>query len=259
MKALKALFVLILLAFSLSAQKLTPKAVEADLLKSFKKIGYWKDKKDRDYDTKSEEELGNSNDAFAKKLSGYAKKYPATIKQTFASLMKEGLTIVTSEDGLFRIYSWDRQTGGTMHFFQNVFQYKVPGGTASLAPGIPEGDTGVYYDKIFTVKSADQSYYLGEYGYIGSTRVLGGGVNVFSVNNGKLNKDAKIIKTRNGLHNDIAYEYDVSYLKDRDKYPDVEFDKASQTIKIPLIDAKEKPTNKFINYKFNGQYFEKVK
>jgi hypothetical protein len=166
--------------------------------------------------------------------------------------------IATAADGLFRIYSWDTQTGSTMHFFDNVFQFKIAGGTASLMQEPPEGDSGMYYTKVFMVKSDGQTYYLAVYRFIGSTRVMGGGVNVFIIKNDKLSKEAKIIKTQTGLHNSLNYDYDAQFAIN-DKHPDITFDQPRQTIKIPLIAEGGKPTYKYIGYKFTGQYFEKEK
>jgi hypothetical protein len=72
----------------------------------------------------ADDSLAHANAMFAKKLSYYISKCPFTINQKFSSLANDHLDISTSNDGLFRIYSWDTWTGGTMHFFENVMQYK---------------------------------------------------------------------------------------------------------------------------------------
>ncbi|MDB5153517.1 MAG: hypothetical protein JWR54_2268 [Mucilaginibacter sp.] len=102
----------------------SPKSIETDLLKSFKKIDYWDQQRSKDTTMAWSDSLEKANNVFAKKLKVYIQKYPATVTYPFNSLVKEHLEISSSTDGLFRIYSWDTETGGTMHFFENVMQYK---------------------------------------------------------------------------------------------------------------------------------------
>src|SRR4051812_38402826 len=90
----------------------SPKAIETDLLKSFKKIGYWDD--NRGNNENGDDSLDKANEVFATKLKNYTAKYPLTITEPFTSLKKEHLDIFTSADSLFRIYSWDTGGGGTM-------------------------------------------------------------------------------------------------------------------------------------------------
>src|SRR6185312_16832230 len=101
----------------------TPKQIETDLLKSFKKIKYW-DEQLRDTSVNAGDSLYNANNEFGQKLQNYTEKYPATITYTFTLLKNEYLNICSSTDGLLRIYSWDTGGGGTMHEFENVMQYK---------------------------------------------------------------------------------------------------------------------------------------
>ncbi|MEO6521987.1 MAG: hypothetical protein ABIN91_09935 [Mucilaginibacter sp.] len=261
MKAFGVIIILSFLSFNLFAQKLSPKAIEADLLKSYKKIILWGDDHyyDKDFE-KQQNNLDESLSEFKKKLSYYCTKYPGTISQNFSKLDKErSLIISSSKDGLFRIYSWDTRGGGTMHFFQNIFQYKVSDKTTAITEAKSEGDPGCFYKKVYTFTSGKRTYYLATFIVIGSTRDLGGGIQVFAIENGVLNNNVKIIKTQTGLHSAIDYGYDASYMDSRDAYPDVKFDNVQQTIKIPLISEKGKPTKKYIAYKFTGQYFEKIK
>ena len=82
---------------------------------------------------------------------------------------------------------------------------------------------------------------------------------VFTIENGKLIDDIKLIKNNSGLHNQLYYDYDLLarvYLKVK---PSIYFDDVSNTIFVPLVDGNGKVTNKYITYKFTGQYFEKVK
>lgn len=134
----------------------SPQQIEVDLLKSFEKIDYWREKQN---DTTIDIDVGirsllNANNTFAKKLKYYAENYPATIIYPFSSLKKDYLIISTSSDHLFRIYSWDTETGGTMHFFENVMQYKSANKMKTIIDTPrSEGDVRPGYYKISLVST----------------------------------------------------------------------------------------------------------
>ncbi|AYL99230.1 hypothetical protein HYN43_029935 [Mucilaginibacter celer] len=233
----------------------TPRAVETDLLKSFKKIEYLYDHHNIGDD------LIDANSVFRNKLKNYTENYPASIKLPFDSLKKARLDIFTSADGLFRIYSWDTWLGGSMHIFDNVLQYKVGTKTKSV---LLKGTVNSYipfYNNLYTFKAGYKTYYLGIYNTIYSDKDVGTGIKVFAIENGKLNDDVKVIKTGSGLKSKIYYDYDFWSVVDIDfeKRPTITFDQTTQTIHLPLVDEDGKITKKLINYKFNGQYFEKIK
>ena len=133
MKTFKVLvYLLLFIPFVTFAQ--TPKGVETDLVKAFKRIDYWYGKQG---DTSSDilavsDSLAKANDVFGRKLQYYTSKYAFTINQKFSGFANTGLTINESSDGQFRIYSWDTYMGGTMHDFANVIQYKDGNKTNSI-------------------------------------------------------------------------------------------------------------------------------
>jgi hypothetical protein len=262
MKPFGLIIILLLLSSNLFAQKLTPKAIEADLLKSFKKIEYWNvykyDHRDNtDNYIKAEDSLEIANDHFSKKLKFITSKYPSTISQKFYKLQHWGMGIVTSSDNLLKIYSWDTEMGGRMHDYQNLIQYKA----GQKVNTILKTDTAItnndgyiyYYTKLYKLTAGSKTFYLAIYNGIFGSLYCGEGVQVFSIENGKLNQDTKIIKTKTGLHSNIYYNYFVS------EHDDILYDSASKIIKIPLVNEKEIATGKYITYKFTGKYFEKVK
>ena len=120
-------FVILLLFFSTStlfAQDL--KLIEKDLTRSFHEIGFWHNKiYSSNYDPTFENSLEDANDSFELLLLKYTSSNLQTLNYDFKGLLNNGLTITTSEDGLFRIYSWDTQTGGTMLNINNVFQFRI--------------------------------------------------------------------------------------------------------------------------------------
>nr|WP_067056035.1 hypothetical protein [Mucilaginibacter sp. L294] len=257
MKPAKILLLIAAVVFSKPTFAQSPKAIEADLLKSFKRIGYWDQKRS----DAGDDSLENATDAFGKKLKNYTENYAFTINEPFTSLKKERLDMFTSTDGLFRIYSWDTGGGGTMREFANVIQYRTGDKTNAV---LLTGTNDIYipfYSNLYTFKTGNKTYYLGIYGAIYSSRYAGTGIKIFAIENDKLNQNVKLIKTQSGINSKIFYDYDfgsIAYVP-YGKRPTITFDATTKTIKIPLVDAKGNMTRKLITYKFTGKYFEKVK
>lgn len=209
--------------------------------------------------------LENADSIFREKLKYYTGKFSFTITQKFTSiavkkdsLLNDRVKILTSADGLFRIYSWDARSDGTMYGFENVFQYKIGSKTNSILEFdnvYAHVDKYIYYySALYSLKVNKKSYYLAVYNG-GYTRLEAGeGVQVFTIENGKLNDDVKLIKTQTGLHSQLYYEY----LFDGKTDVDIQYDATSKTITIPVI-VNERAAKKRIAYKFTGNYFERVK
>lgn len=238
------------------------RSIEIDLLRSFKKISYW-DRKLRDTSINANDSLANANNEFGQKLKNYSEGYPSTITYPFTLLKKEYLNICSSTDGLFRIYSWYTGGDGTMHEFENVMQYK----NGEKLRSIWVRDTAVgrqdkyvpYYTHIYTFKANYKTYYLGIYEGVYCSGCRGQGLQVFAIENRKLNEDVKLIKTQTGMHSRLYFEYDLYYAIHRNPGALMHFDAITKTIYVPVIVEKEKITNRYIAYKFTGKYFEKVK
>jgi hypothetical protein len=237
---------------SLSGFAQTPLQIETDLVSSFRKISYCAEKHD-------DAHVGNADDLFAKKLKSYAGKFPATMSYPFSQLKQESLTILTSADGLFRSYSWDDETGGTMRYFEHVCQYKSQTKIEAIGgEPRPEGEVWPGYEGLYTFKTQGNTYYLAITVEIGSSKDLEKGIQVFSIENGKLNADTKIIKTKSGLHSKITYDYDLSRTSEKVK-SEIHFDPNNLSIYVPVVLESGRLTTNYIAYKFTGQYFERVK
>lgn len=148
-------------------------------------------------------------------------------------------------------------------FFESVFQYQIGNNIyAVLDTPREEGDVRPWYNKLYTLKTAGNTYYLAVNTDIGSTKDLGGSIQIMDIENGKLNDSVKLIKTQSGLHSNLDFECDFSkttWKLTPDTYPTIKYDTSTQTIYIPLILANGAATNKQIAYKFTGQYFERLK
>jgi len=264
-KAFKLFIFCFLISLRISAQ--TPKAVEADITASFKKIGYWNSYRfshssSTDTAVNAYDSVGKANKTFREKLAYYTSKFPFTLNLRFKDLDDSFLTVLTSKDGLFRIYSWDNSLGGTMRYYENVFQYKVGSGvSAVLGADTSEGRGDYHYDysKLYTLKSHKQTYYLAIYHGKFSTKDLAEGIQVFSIENGKLTDKANLIKTAEGPANKLYYYYNRFLAPPGIKDKDIRYNEATKTISLPVVAAHGKLTNAHIVYKFNGRYFERVK
>lgn len=253
---MKKLFTIILIALSATAYGQNLSMIEKDLLKTLKRIHYWSEIGYQDKLSVGDS-LSKENSLLKKKLLKYAKDQPLTLGYDFNVLQKEGLTIATSVDKKFRIYSWDTYTGGTMHFFENVYQYQA--GNTVLAKAVGStGDAKGFFSEIFTMNTSTGPIYLGYLHAILSTKLAYQNIFLFKIENRQL-KDANLIKTKSGLNNSLGFEFDFFSVIDRKERPVklIYFDEAKKEIRIPLVKANGEVTPKFITYKYNGSYFER--
>jgi hypothetical protein len=257
MKTLSALALFFLTSTDLFAQ--SQKEIEPYLLKSFKKINYWYTQSNTHTSGTAIDSLTEANDKFGRKLQKTTSTYSTTITYRFNSLIKEGLNIISSSDGQFRIYSWDTNTGGTQHFFESVIQYKKGTKTNAILDTVKEeGDSRPLYNRLFTFTTSNNTYYLATYTFVLSLNEFRKGIQIFSIVNGQLNQKVNLIKTSSGLHSQLNYDYHISTIEDYDD-SGISFDSSAKTITLPIVNEKGVITDKIITYKFTGRYFEKVK
>lgn len=256
-----AAFLLFVFAFPAFGQ--TNTKIEQELVGAIKEV--------RKYSTYGnsydENKLGGANDAFEKSLLKYTKSI-ATLKYNFPKL-GDLIIIATSGDGKFRTYSWDLEDGGTMHDYSTVYQYQGADGKiysrADKKVSIEESGAGSFVYNIFPVSSNSGKIYAVCSTFIGSTSDHYGSVGLVKIKGRELINSVKLFKTKKGLTDSIGFEYSFFSVVDRSERPLklIAFDEKTSTIKIPVvINDKEFPngrvTNKFINYKFDGNYFVKV-
>ena len=237
--------------------------IENKLSKAFFKINYWSFY-DNTKNGDSVDSLEKANDQFEELLLTLTSKNPQTLNYKFKSLIDSGLIISTSTDGNFRIYGWDTWTGGTMHFFRNVFQFKANGKIFSKTLNNykeDDGDPDCLYYEVNQVTSNNKNFYLAFSSKIFSTGSSYQNVKVFSIDNTKLNDNAKLIKTKTGIKNQLGFEVDLASKSNIGKeVPNyfIVYDKRNKVITIPVILDNNQVTSKKVRYKFNGTYFEKL-
>jgi hypothetical protein len=205
--------------------------------------------------------LNYYSELFTTRLSTFVKNNPATLSYKFKSLTDSNAChIVTSTDGLLRIYSWNTWLGGTMRDFTNVFQFKSGNKVHSTNLNNDEDDFGLYFTDIFTLKANSKTYYLAVGGGSESSKYAYETISVYAISNDTLNDKVKLIKTTNGLNNSITFEYDFFSVADRPERPIrlIKYDTNKKIIHIPIVLEDGEVTTGYILYQFNGEYFEKV-
>lgn len=237
-----------------------PMKIEQELLSQFRKIHYWRFYSGTDHETDRYDSLERANDTFRKSLLFHTSTSSATITFDFNELVKEGLSITTSENGLFRIYAWDTYTGGTEHIFDAIYQYKIKNKVFSKIARTNEYDSGRWYSVIHLLKTDNKVYYIGTYHEVHSTRYLYQGVKIFCIENDILNADVRLIKTNTGIRNELGFEFDLASAANRPDFQKlIYFDEDDDQLHLAVVQEDGKVTRQFITYQFTGKYFEQIK
>ena len=237
----------------------TSKEIEADLVKSLDEIQKYNYSNFSTPEKSDLDSLDDENERFEKKIVYYAEKSPANISPALKDI--GGLC---SNDGLLDIVSWDSFSGGTQHQFQSVVLYRSKTTESFQLDTLSEKELNIEYtnnyDSLYTLTIGNKNYYIVTFYQILDLHGRGEGVRIFSIDNGKLNGKAKIIKTKSGLTHKLYYEYDQTETNaDIMSYVTIQYDPKEKTITFPVINEKGRQTDNYITYKFTGQYFEKVK
>lgn len=216
------------------------------------------------------EVLFKQDTTFISRLLYYTGKVPATLHMQFNTLHQRDVNIMSSDDSIFRIYTWKQTYSSYRRGAATVFQFKA--GSNVKACTLPHSDTALtgssqaFYDAVYTLPTKTKTYYLASYINKYATTMREEGIKVFCIDSGKvkgkmqywLNDTVHIILTKSGLHNELSYRYDVVASGDAASDNGVSFDSASQSIEIPVITSSGKMTESHIRYQFKGQYFERV-
>lgn len=178
--------------------------------------------------------------------------------------LKDKMYVATSADGKLRVYSWDLGTGGTMHDFATVYQFQGNSGAVNTwFENKDEESGGGYYTQIFQVNSKTGPIYLANSNFIAQGNVHGQSIEAFRINGDKLDTKSKAIRTGSGLVNSIDFVYDPSSLGERSETSLFRLDSVKQEFRFPVVVEDKsfgngRVTNRFITYRFSGQYFVKV-
>jgi hypothetical protein len=212
---------------------------------------------------RNQDSLNYYSRLFTAKFNAFIIGNPTTLNHKFKLFADSNVcSIVTSADRRFRIYSWDTWLGGTMHAFNNIFQFKSADQVHSSHLNNDEDDFGygLYFTDIFSLKANGKTYYLAVGGGSESTKDAYETISVYSISNDTLDSNVKLIKTKSGLNNSISFEYDFFSVVDRPERPIrlIKYDVDKKIIYIPIVLENGTVTDRYILYQFKEEYFEKV-
>ena len=210
-----------------------------------------------DYD-----KLIDNNKKFQLELANVLKSNPASLNYSFKKLGDFGhFEIQTSKDGNFRIYSWDTWTGGTMHFYRNMYQWKSKGKVFikySEYSEKEEDDCGFYCTKIYTSLIAKKTYYLAITGATFSTKDAMQSITAYKSGENNQIDTIKLFKTKTNMLSCIDVAYDIFSVADRTERPFelITYDDKQKIIYIPVVNNEGQVSDKNILYKLKDGCFE---
>lgn len=209
--------------------------------------------------TPNERRLESANNGFATDLLRFGRS-SEVLSYSFPRL-KRKMHVATSADGNFRIYSWDAGTGGTMHDFSSMFQFRGTSGKVYASSAHVDG----FIHDIFQVNSPAGPIYLAVSTSIASGTMNSQSIKAFKIKGDIVDEHVRVIRTAEGLQNSISFGYDFGSVMDRKERPVrlFAFNETDRSFSFPVvIEDEETPqgrvTNKLITYKFDGEYFVKV-
>ncbi|MBS1577709.1 MAG: hypothetical protein JST09_20590 [Bacteroidetes bacterium] len=201
--------------------------------------------------------LNNSSDEFSKEIRKFIEHNPSTLIYDFP-LLSGALTVTTSKDGRLRIYSWDTWTGGTMHFFNQIYQYKDNDKVFTNTPVPEEDDPGRFCSEIYSISINNRKFYMVVSNGIYSTKDASQTISVYTITENKLTDTTRLFKTKAKFLNAISIEYDFFSVVDKPERPVelITYDDQFKTIYIPVVNDKQQVTDNNLIYQLKGNYFE---
>jgi hypothetical protein len=251
------LLLLFLTAFT-TAFGQSPRALENELINHIKKINSLSP-----WDSEIYEQIERENNEVLKKLLRHGRR-GEVLKYEFPDL-RQHLTITTSDDGRFRAYTWNTNSGGTMVYYKTVYQFVGSDGGVytDFYRDQGDGDPGSVVTEIIQFPVGKQNYYLLFSAGRASNIVEWQYATFYRIVGSRLDLKPKIIKLRRGYTNIIELGYDNRTFPDRISRPLIIFDRKAKTIRFPIIVEDEalmsgRITKRSIIYRFNGRYFVRV-
>jgi len=259
---MKKYIILLVLFCSAFVYAQTNNTDENDLLSHLKRMNFWKFEADYKVYPHMQDSLEFESELFGRMFYDYIFVHPETMNNGFKGLMNEGLMISDSDDKLLRIYSWDTQLGGTMRFYNNIYQYRSGDKVYSkmiIDTSADGPDPGGWYSFIYTLNTDSKKYYLAVSNSEYSTSEIGQSLQAYSIESNELNNTEKLFKTDDGMSNSLGIGFNLFLADNHPERPMKLFlfsDKKKE-LSIPVITKKGAVTDKYIIYKFNGKYFAK--
>lgn len=178
-----------------------------------------------------------------------------TFNHSFELLQKENaINLISSADNKLRVYSWNNHLGGTMRFFNQIFQFKS-NEQITADVHLAEKDPQSYFFKIYTVlNKKNENIYLVISNSILSSKYSVQHINAYKIDTGKLHK-IPVFKTKTNTVDQISVEYDFFSVVNRPERPVELITLENNILKIALVDDKQNVTSKNLIYEWNGDVF----
>lgn len=198
---------------------------------------------------------------FDKAFVTLLKANPQTLTYPFRQLSaNNGVRVVTSADGRFRIYSWDDQLGGTMRSFNIAYQWQNGSQVVVNVPSRAkeEGDAGSFCSAIFTVEVGKRRYYLAVENSIFSTKDARQSIAVYRVDKSRLITTDALFRTKRESFARIDVDFDFSSVVDRPERPLqlITYDAKQKIVAIPVVNDEGKVSNRRILYQLTADHFQ---
>ena len=199
--------------------------------------------------------LALSSQQFTDSLTYLIKNNNSTLNYPFEKLQKENaLKMATSADKKLRVYSWDNNSGGTMRFFNQIYQFDA-NGNITVNASFASNDSQAYFSKIYTVQNKNnESIYLVISNSILSSKYSVQHTNAYKIGTENLQSVA-VFKTKTNTLDKISVEYDFFSVVDRPERPVELITLENNILKIALVDDKQNVTSKNLIYEWNGDVF----
>lgn len=199
--------------------------------------------------------LAVSSQQFTDSLTYLIKNNNSTLNYPFEKLQKENaLKMATSADKKLRVYSWDNNSGGTMRFFNQIYQFDA-NGNITVNASLASNDSQSYFSKIYTVQNKNnESIYLVISNSILSSKYSVQHINAYKIGAENL-QSVSVFKTKSNTLDKISVEYDFFSVVDRPERPVELITLENNTLKIALVDGKQNVTSKNLIYEWNGDVF----
>lgn len=225
-------------------------AQEGRLMKIYSKLDF--------YSQKSYDSIKLYSEEFEREITRLLLGDPRTLGYNFKKLRDSFFCqIVTSQDGNFRIYSWDTWMGGTMHIFREIYQWRANGKVITKVPDCDATDAGTFCSAIYTARVNNKPVYLAIKNGIYSTKDAMQSVIAFRIN-GKAIDSVKLFKTKTEKLNEIQVNFDFFSVVDRPERPLklITYNDEPGQLYIPLVGNKDEITKSNEVYQLKGNYFE---
>lgn len=199
----------------------------------------------------------DSTEKFNTDFTDYIKQNPSTFHYSFKKLDSiPGIYVITSANGRVRLYSWDTQSGGTMHFYRTICQWESNGKVFTDAPVYEEGNCGSFCSAIYTVQG---TYYLIVNNSIFSNKDMSQSITACIIKNNDL-VPIDLFKTKKEKLSFIDVEFDFFSVVDRPERPLklIKYDEKTKTLFIPVVNDKGEVTKRNLVYQWKGNYFEYI-